>query len=336
MRMAVMRYGLPKTVLDGSNGVFYMDNGVDYLLFQKMLWESFRIKAQRAKAYRARSKPVESWHSIMSKRFDPMFGPAYAGKDAGDRSEENTLALRQHKLWREGKAPSTPLPSVSYLIAQLEAWIDEYNEHEHGGHNQFGLSPRLVFDRECPPEQRKPLDIAQLEPLFWQRETRIVRNSKVQIFTAEYEPLDPESDFNLRMYNGREVRVACNPDDLAVALCYEAEGPDHKFIARLRAPQLLAHSPVSRDAVQAMERTNATFRKGLKHHERFLTARAAAVGITTECDSRAARAGIAIPRPMTAQAVILGSSAPKPQLGPAVPSAADAAKHFLALEAPED
>ena len=328
MRMAAMRYGLPLR--------FYMDNGEDYKLFAKSLYENFCIEVVRAKPYRPRSKAVESFHAIQSKRFDPMFGPSYAGHDAKDRSEENTLALKQHRLWREGRAAATPLPSVSYLMEAFAAWIEqEYNEWPHGGQDMQGLSPRMMYDRELPPETRKPFDVAALEPLFWQRETRLVRNSRVELFNQKYEPVDPESDFQLRMYDGREVRVACNPDDIAYALCYETEGPDHRFIARLRAPQLLSHNPVSRDAIAAMEKDNARFRNGLRQFQRVLANRAVAAGITTELDSLAARASIATPRAACAAQVVAMGNAALPAAGacaPAVPSAAAAAKHFLALE----
>jgi transposase InsO family protein len=338
MRMAAERYGFPGTVVaarDGSidDGVFYVDNGKDYKLWEKTLQENFGLRCQRTKTYRGRSKPIESWHSIMSKHFDPIFGPAYAGKDAKDRNEENTLALRQHKLWREGKVGATPLPPVSHVIEMFGAWVEnEYNEHEHGGHNMQGLSPRVIFDRELPAEKRKPVDVAQMEPLFWQRVTRKVINSQVDLFKQKFEAADAESAFQLRLYNGRDVRIACNPDDIAVALCYEEEGPDHRFIGRLRAQQMLAHNPVSRDAVATMERENARFKKGLKSFERTLSRRALAAGIATEADSLAARAAVNAPRPVTAQSITLAASNAAPALGPAVPSAADAAKRFLSQE----
>ncbi len=328
MRMGAMKYGMPQSI--------YMDNGEDYKLFAKVLLENFGITKVSAKPYRPRSKAIESWHSTLSKRFDPMFGPAYAGHDAKDRSEENTLALRQHKLWRDGKAAATPLPPVSYLMEQFAAWIEhEYNEWSHSGQDMQGLSPRVMYDRELPPESRTPLDVAQLEPLFWQRETRKVINSRVQIFSQDYEPADPESDFNLRMYaNGerRDIRIACNPDDIAVALAYDIEGPDHRFIARLRAPQLLSHNPVSRDAIQAMERSNAKFRNGVKQYQRTLERRAVAAGITSELDALGMRAAVNAPRPMPAQTIVGSTNHTAQCLGSAVPSAADAGKHFLALE----
>jgi adenine phosphoribosyltransferase len=55
------------------------------------------------------------------------------------------------------------------------------------------------------------------------------------------------------MYTGREVRIACNPDDIAYALAYDAQGPDYRFIARLQAPRLASYGPVSRDAIAAIE-----------------------------------------------------------------------------------
>ena len=323
-RMAAMKYGMPRAM--------YFDNGVDYDLFAKTLLENFGISRVAAKPYRPRSKAIESWHSTLSKRFDPIFGPAYAGHDAKDRSEENTQALKQHRLWREGRAAATPLPPVTHLMEMFAAWAEiEYNEWEHSGQDMQGLSPRVLYDRELPPENRKPLDIAALEPLFWQRETRLVRNSRVELFNQKYEPVDPESDFQLRMYDGRDVRVACNPDDIAYALCYEAEGPDHRFIARLRAPQLLSHNPVSRDAIAAMEKENAHFRNGVKQFQRTLGRRAVAAGIRSDLDSLAERAAVGMPRPRFSSQVI-SLPAPEQSAGPAVPSAADAAKHFLALE----
>jgi hypothetical protein len=169
--------------------------------------------------------------------------------------------------------------------------------------------------------------MAQLEPLFWTRETRVVRNARVELFNQKYEPADAESDYQLRLLpENASVRVACNPDDIAYALCYDTEGPDHRFIARLRAPQLLSHNPISRDAIVAMERQNASFRKGVKQFQRTLATRAVAAGVTTELDSLAARAGVVMPRAACAgQAFAL----PAPVSNePAVPSAADVARRW--------
>lgn len=332
MRMAAMRYGLPRQL--------YIDNGEDYKLFGRILRENFGIEPQFAKPFRPRSKPIESWHGTLSVRFDPLFGPAYAGRDAKDRSEENCEALRQHKLWREGRAASTPLPPVSHLMEVFAAWVeDEYNEWPHSGQGMMKLSPRVVYDREFPPEIRQPYDVARLEPLFWQRDTRVVRNGRVQLWNQQYEPADAESDVRLRLLpEGAEVRVACNPDDIAMALCYDIEGPDHKFIARLKAPQLLLHDPVSRNAISAMEKDNARFRKGVKQFQRTLARRAVAAGIASELDSLAQRAAMAVPMPTTAaaaRALVLPPAPVRDVIGPndnavAPPSAAQSADEIFA------
>ena len=327
LRMAATRFGMPAE--------FYFDNGADYDLFAKILFESFAIRRRSAIPFRPRSKSVESFHSHQSKRFDPIWGPAYAGHDAKDRSEENTLALRQHKLWRDGKAAATPLPPVSYLMEQFAAWIEaEYNERPHSGQDMQGLSPRVMYDREMPLEKLQPLDVAQMEPLFWQRETRDVRNAKVRIFSQDYEAADQESDHNLRLLpEGAKVRVACNPDDIAVALCYEAEGPDHRFIARLRAPHLLSFNPISRDEIASRERQNAHFRKNLKQGLRVLGTRAVAAGITSELDSLAARAGVAMPITACAASCVPQSIALPAHVSlqpvQAVPSAANTAAYLM-------
>jgi transposase InsO family protein len=303
-RMAAQRFGMPKWM--------YMDNGEDYKLFAKVLKENFGIEHTSAKPFRPRSKPIESWHSTLSKRFDPMWGAAYAGHDAKQRSEDNTVALRLHREWREGKRISTPLPAASHFMKMFSAWIElEYNEWVHGGHGMHGLSPRALFDRELPNIIRKPLDVAQMEPLFWQRETRVVTNARVRINGMDYEPADAESDVALRLFNAREVRIACNPDDLAYALCYDTHGDagnrDHTLVARLVAPKLIPWGKLSQDSLKAHERTNAQFRRGLKEFNRRMERKAGAVGMRSDLDELAARAGIVMPVPISPL-----------QLGPAV------------------
>jgi hypothetical protein len=295
-RMAAQRFGMP--------AMMYMDNGEDYKLFAKVLKENFGIEHTSAKPFRPRSKPIESWHSILSKRFDQLWNAAYAGHDAKQRSEDNTIALRLHRDWREGKRASTPLPAASHFMRMFSAWIElEYNEWEHGGQNMQGLSPRALFDRELPEGQRKPLDVAQMEPLFWQRESRVVTNARLRINGLDYEPADPESDVALRMYNTREVRIACNPDDLAYALCYDTHGDasnrDHTLVARLVAPKLIPWGPLSQDSLKAHERTNAQFRNGLKEFNRRMQRKARTVGMRSELDELAARAGIVMPVPIS-------------------------------------
>jgi transposase InsO family protein len=289
-RMAATRYGFCQA--------FHMDNGEDYKLFAKILQENFGIETQHSKPFRPRSKPIESWHSILSKLFDPMAGPAYAGHDAKDRSEDNTLALRQHALWRKGKCAATPLLPATHFLSMFETWVENgYNEVAHGGQDMQGMSPRELYDREYPPLTRQLPDIAQLEPLFWKRESRIVRNSRVQIDDRQFEAADSDTEVSLRLYTGREVRIARNPEDRACALMYDPQAPDYKFLGRLVAPQLVPHSELSQDAVAAMEKANARVRRGLKAVQQSLEKRAQVLGIQSEADVLAAQSGVAIPTP---------------------------------------
>jgi transposase InsO family protein len=297
-RMAMMKYGPPRSP-DGSPGHLYIDNGEDYKLFARTIAAHFGLHIHHAIPYSAWSKSIESWHSILSEHFDQSFGPSYAGRDAKARSPENTMALKMHEQWRAGKLEYTPLPPLTYIMQMFAAWVElEYNAGKHHGEGMLELPPQAVFEREYPPEKWRPLDIAEMAPLFWQRVSRRVENGKIQFDGREYEGVDTENDFALRLYNKRDVEIAANPDDQAYALAYEPAAKDQPFIARLHVKKLLPYGPIAEETIKAVKKDNARYRRGYSQFLATLRQRAVVSGVSSKLDDLAARAGIAMPMPM--------------------------------------
>ncbi len=149
LRMAMSRHGVPE--------MLYFDNGSDFKRVGRMLelaapvlglLDKLNIAIQHCLPYNAQAKPVEALFSTMSKRFDPLWGDAYAGRDAKLRSESCRAAELEHKKFLAGKAPRSPLPAASEFVRAANYWIEnEYNaRHRHTGQGMNGRTPAEVFD----------------------------------------------------------------------------------------------------------------------------------------------------------------------------------------------
>jgi hypothetical protein len=69
---------------------------------------------------------VESFFAIMSKQFDPIWGEAYAGRDAKQRSEQCAEALHKHEMFLAGKYPNRRCQLASEFIAVADKWLEGY------------------------------------------------------------------------------------------------------------------------------------------------------------------------------------------------------------------
>lgn len=294
LRLGFARFGIPQTLL--------IDNGKDYQKIGKPEISEFEpatagllhrlgIKSQFCTPRRPRAKMVESFFSIMSKQFDPLWGPAYAGRDAKKRSDECTAALRQHELFLRGERPESPLPTVSEFIRCADTWLEEvYATQPHHGRGMEGKSPIQVFDAAIPPGSAEAVPVLKLEPLFWDHQQCTVIGSKVRLHKTDYEAADAFSSAKLRLADRKEIMVACDPDNLGFALAFDMQ---HNFLGQLRSQKLLEHGPVSQDAVRDHERANKAFKREIKNYQAALAARVAgAYGVTTELAHLKERAGV--------------------------------------------
>jgi transposase InsO family protein len=302
LRQAISKYGKPE--------IFYTDNGKD---FRKIgggwanrpgdLDDSGRIRiSPAADGLLARlgikvkyciprhpqSKQIESYFSTVSKRFDVIFGSSYAGRKPSQRPDACREAEKLHRLYLKEERQESPFVAASDFVISHRQWTEEFNStHEHGGRGMNKRSPYDVLDELLPPEKRVIPDMAQLEPLFWDRVLRTVSNSKVQLGDAEYESSDDAGAVQMYLANGAKVLVARDPEDSSQALALNQDG---QFIAYLHSKELVARGPQSEDAIKAISRhRNRLYKTGKQFWN------AVRAGVPTEAQQLAARAKSAHP-----------------------------------------
>jgi transposase InsO family protein len=272
--------GTPDDV--GSDGQVHADPAAQHLLGR------LGIRVQYCVVRRPRSKQVESFYATESKRFDVIFGPAYAGRKPELRSDACREGEKQHKQWMRGERPGTPFQPASRFIALYQQWLKEFNcGHEHSGRGMNDRAPFEVMEELLPPGQRKIPDMAELQPLFWDRRELTVTNCAVQIWKHPYRPALDDEEGIRRMYgvNGTRVQVACNPDDVAFALAYDAE--TGKFLAHLVAQELVERGPQSQEQIQAVMRIGRRLQREIREAWSFIR-----YGVPSEMELLAERAGL--------------------------------------------
>lgn len=311
LRAAISRYGVPKE--------FYVDNGKDYRKIGKGalhaneaplglddagrvpmdprgegLLQRLGIKVRYCEPRHPQSKLIESYFSIQSKRLDKYFGGAYAGQRPDRRPDSCAVALKQHKLFLEGKLERTPLPPASHGIQIGFYWNEWFNyEREHSGHGMRRRTPMDVFNQLLPEDKRVKVDVRELKELFWNdREQRIVRNATVQLLTGIFEGADQEAQARLYQLNGQTITVAVDPDDVSEAVAYGADG----VLFRLVSQQLVAQGlNRSMEEVKKIQQ----FRRGMRRNV-MSAIRSIQAGTPTPLQLISGRAGITAatqPRP---------------------------------------
>ena len=304
LRIAIARFGLPN--------IFYCDNGKDFRKIsggrasQLTLDEEGRItldpsatdllrrlgiEAKHCIVRHPQSKSIESYFSTVSKRFDRVFGAAYAGSKPTLRSDACRVAEKHHSQFLQGKRMSSPLPLASEFVMLCRYWTEEFNAtHCHSGQGMNGRTPYEVMDELLPPSQRRMIDIVQIAELFWERQDRVVSNATVQLSNMTYCGADETSARAMYLANGSKVRVAFDPENAGQAVAYELT--DGKPLARLQCQQLVARGPESAEAIANMTTWRNRLRRASKESWRLITS-----GVPTEIEFLRDRAGLPIDGP---------------------------------------
>ena len=327
LREALSKYGKPH--------IFYCDNGKD---FRKIgggwakpaedldengavrispategLLTRLGIEVQYCIPRHPQSKLVESYFSTVSKRFDVIFGPSYTGRNPKRRPDTCREAERLHRLCLKGERKDSPFMPASHFIALHRQWTEEFNStHEHGGRGMEERSPYAVMNELLPPENRIIPDMAELEPLFWDRVERIVSNCKIERDGIEYEAGDEADAAAMYLANGTKVLVARDPEDTSRALALNQDG---QLIARLHSKELAVRGPQSEDAIKGISRLRGHL---IKAGKRFW--KLAEHGVPKEIGLLAARAKAVPPasdslKPIAnrlALAAAVGNTSPRP------------------------
>lgn len=304
LRQAIENFGLPE--------IFYIDNGKDFrkvakgaaggsgdMVAAQDLPDSAKgvlarlnIRAVLCTPYHPQSKLIEPFFSGQSKRFDTIFGVAYAGNKPANRPDACTDAINTHKAalkaLRSGQKLNTPLPAASHAINLYRQWLHEYNhETAHRGLGMDGRAPMQVFS-ELLANPRRVKNIAEIEELFWDRQKRKVSNCRIQLFNTFYEGKDADAKEALYLANGTEIEVACDPFNIGEALAFDSQ---RRFLGRLVAQKFIERGVTSQEEVKQHMKFARGTRK--KVAELWDTVRA---GVPTEMELMSQRALISAER----------------------------------------
>ena len=285
-RMAFTQYGFWQNL--------YWDNGKDYVKSRVLLEEiSLSVELQgllhqqqigvtSALPKHPRSKPIEAYFTRWSRRFDPLWKPAYVGRAPGVCPEVCREAQKQHAEYLAGKTHQTPMPTDAEFFRAAIQWIEEYNNSplESLDHR----SPNEVFDAAQPPEKRQPVDRRALDLLLSERVTRtVLQGGCVDMDRMRYEPADNVSLARLDPLLGHKVTVLRDSYNLADAVAVEAE--TMVFLGELRVQQFVAQCPnghITRDQIQAALRTQRALQRAYQEWLGLLGAISTAHGWKSE------------------------------------------------------
>lgn len=290
VRMAVREYGLPRN--------FYWDNGKDFQAVGRVLLsddlagilKTNSVEITTALPFNARSKPIEPFLQLFSHGFDRKWGVAYCGSRPQLCSGKCREAQKQHEAFFAGRAPNTPLPSDKDFIIAAAQFVDEYNAE--GNQLLGGRSPNEVFEEQCPASSRRMVDSRALDRLFWQRDTRIVRQGGcVELNNLRYEPRDDASFSALLSKWKQEVTIARDPYDLGIAVAFDANSGE--FLGELQVQELVEQTPHGRlsvDGIRAMARRRGAMLRTAQAYIKSLELSAQVNGWKSESDSLLERA----------------------------------------------
>lgn len=164
---------------------------------------SFSIK------YHPQSKLVERFFDTMDCQFTKTL-PTYCGKDAHRKPEDLNTYLKSEKAIAE----AYDLAGFADLFGQ---YAEAYNNTVHSGRGMEGMSPAQAMATRT---SRRVLGSGVLDLLarVWIGTLKVGKNG-VKAGGIWY----GQFDHKLMLYQGREVRVSCDPDDMRCVYVYDAE-----------------------------------------------------------------------------------------------------------------
>ncbi len=204
-RLGVEQNGVPNEV--------YFDNGKDYRSssfskdYPMSLVNQLGVGTIYATPYHGAAKTVERFFGTFTNRFSRRF-KTYTGCNAKIRPEEMQIPNKE----------ILPLaPTLDDFIAQLSAYIDEYNQTPNSGMDMEGKCPDQVY-AENLAVKRVIRDHDALRLLCGNTEERVVNKSGVSIKNNHY--------YNdaLLSHMGERVMVVYDPDNIDKMAVFDREG----------------------------------------------------------------------------------------------------------------
>ncbi len=208
------------------------------------------ISVSFAIPYNAKGKPVERWFDTLDCQFS-KFCETYCGKDSARKPEDMADLLKRADVIARAL-------DFEGLEAQISAYIGAYNASSHTGAGMEGRSPDEVLNTR--QSVRALADgVAELLLKIWSPPLTIGKNG-VTFRGVHYGQYDAE----LLCAQGRQVRLAYDPDDLSSVDVYDAA--TWRLLTIAEAAQLVAYGPVGEEHLRQAMRQKARAQKILKAH----------------------------------------------------------------------
>jgi hypothetical protein len=129
---------------------------------------------------------------------------------------------------------------ASVFIKMCVQWLETiYSDAPHRGRGMEGLSPNQIFDAGYPAAKRRPVDLARIEELFWERKAVRVRETAVTLHKRRYMGISAVDSNQLYLANESQVFIQYDPNDLDRAVITDLDG--HK-LASVQAERLMPQS----------------------------------------------------------------------------------------------
>jgi len=252
----VQRYGLPDAV--------QLDNGKDYKktakgavpLSQRNAAEAWKHEAQEIEdsgffrrldvavthsiPYHPQGKNIERFFRSLHERFDKLW-PTYTSGTPFTRPDRTSVAMAEHRrLARHGRVDESKHPRVSRIIAECDAWMEEYADTPHRGEGMEGATPRQIFEAYPNPNQKPTPDPTALVLLLAERTRRLVRECAVNLDKRRYLPVDEAGWATMHLANDQEILVAYDRGAQEYAAALDTDG---NFLAWLNVETLVKFAP---------------------------------------------------------------------------------------------
>jgi len=189
------------------------------------LYALLNITISFAIPYHAQSKAIERWFDTIEGQFVKTI-PTYCGKDTARRPEELNDYLKTDRAVMAAM-------SLEDFAGTAGQYVEIYNHTAHSGRGMKGRCPADVL---AGRQSRRVLADGVLDLLcrVWSGVQTVGKNG-VRVKGLWYGQFDTA----LMMYQGRDVRIAYNPDDISRVWVYEAN--TYKLVAVAEQAQMLAY-----------------------------------------------------------------------------------------------
>ena len=243
------------------------------------------IKLHIAAPYAAWVKGrMERWYGSFEANFSKTF-PTYCGNNPQSRPEaldeirrgctdqqRRDLKKKFGRGWEKALAlrlvDQSAVPTLAEVKAQFVDYLEVYHGSVHRGKGMDGRTPRAVW---ATATRLRKADPDALLLLMQTRGVYKVGPNGVRLKIAGGEIGYGARDTALRPWQGREVLILVDDDDLSGVWAFTADGDKRRPIGRLQANKLLPHNATTdehREAIAEIKREQATAKKAARQAPR--------------------------------------------------------------------